>query len=105
MSTTISDKNYSSSILPYDVYVHIISYLTLRERIRCSRVCKAWNSFLSSSPCMWRDITDCSIAHNLQQYKINGNDIRKVELINQSDTAFDIDFLIHLNCSNIRTSK
>ena len=65
---------------------------------------KTWHSFLASSG-MRRDITDCSIAHNLQRYKINGNDIGKVELKNQNDTTFDIDFLIHLKRSNIRTSR
>ena len=72
--------------LPFDIWNDIIIYLSLRERLRCTQVCKTWHSYFFSLSNMWaefslKDVKHCTnLAHDLAPYEINGKHIRKVEM-------------------------
>lgn len=42
--------------LPYHVLCTIFSFLPLRDRIRCTGVCRAWREFLFDWPAVWHDL-------------------------------------------------
>ncbi|KAI9496296.1 hypothetical protein BDB00DRAFT_141701 [Zychaea mexicana] len=85
--------------LPYDVSLIILSHLSLRERVRCTQVSKAWRSLVLYSPPMWHEIFGCNISRDLAPYKIDGRDIHKIDLQDQDDVTL----LINLGCSTIQT--
>ncbi|KAI8150336.1 hypothetical protein BJV82DRAFT_586797 [Fennellomyces sp. T-0311] len=89
------------SKLPYDIIELIWANLTLRERIRCTRVCTIWRSLLLNSNVLWSEIADCNIRRDLIRYEINGKQVRRVDL--ESQNTYAIHFLIRLACTNIHT--
>ena len=93
--------------LSYDVLGLIFGHLSFRERIRCTRVSKAWRLYLLSWPNLWNDISDshCNLDTNLIPYLpyFSGKHVRTVRIPEHSDQP--IQFLINQRCRYIEIRK
>ncbi|KAI9495152.1 hypothetical protein BDB00DRAFT_814879 [Zychaea mexicana] len=59
------------SVLPFELLSAIFAMLPMEQSIRCTRVCKAWRSFIFSWEGLWRELSDSTydFAHVLAPYK------------------------------------
>ena len=62
--------------LPIDVVEHLLSYIAVEDTLRCLRVCKTWNSLLTSSTLdrYWKKVCVCELGltkGKLMEYQLS----------------------------------
>lgn len=91
------------SVFPYHVITDVVAMLPFKDRIRCTRVCRAWRSLLISWPGMWCDIQVGPFGPHYsvmaRYFKwMDGPYIRKITFRNQNKHDTEQLFLLLIEC-------